>query len=332
MATPLPLSDEQKAAAGPKFYDPPTGVYREATEPEQMTECRYYEQQFPDVETLVMVNVKKVEALGAYVSLMEYNNTEGMVLLSELSRRRIRSINKLIRVGRQEVVLVLRVDKEKGYVDLSKRRVPSEDIAKFTARYNKSKAVNSVLYNVAKVCKVHLSDLYRNIAWPLYAKYGHAYDGFKLAVSDPGTVFEGLEIPERIMKALMKDVSRKLAAKASKVRADIELTCFTMEGIDAIKAALIAGKNEDPKSNISIKLVAPPLYVMTMQAVDKKMGIESLNRAIAKVTEVITAKGGRINVKHAPHGTDDESEAELAEQMAALAKANAEVDGDADNE
>lgn len=37
-----------------------------------------------------------------------------MILLSELSRRRIRSIQKLIRVGRNEVVITLRVDREKG--------------------------------------------------------------------------------------------------------------------------------------------------------------------------------------------------------------------------
>ena len=89
----------------------------------------------------------------------------------------------------------------------------------------------------------------------------------------------------------MKDVNRKLATKAIKVRADVELTCFTSEGIDAIKAALIAGKQSNPKANISIKLVAPPLYVMTMQALDKKQGIATLNEAIAKATEVITAKG-----------------------------------------
>jgi translation initiation factor 2 subunit 1 len=59
--------------------------------------------------------------MGAYVSLLEYNGIEGMILLSELSRRRIRSINKLIKVGRQEAVMVLRVDKDKGYIDLSKR-------------------------------------------------------------------------------------------------------------------------------------------------------------------------------------------------------------------
>lgn len=39
---------------------------------------------------------------------------EGLILLSELSRRRIRSINKLVRVGRNESVLVIRVDSEKG--------------------------------------------------------------------------------------------------------------------------------------------------------------------------------------------------------------------------
>jgi len=61
-----------------------------------------------------MVNVRSIAEMGAYVHLLEYNNIEGMILLSELSRRRIRSINKLIRVGRNECVVVIRVDKDKG--------------------------------------------------------------------------------------------------------------------------------------------------------------------------------------------------------------------------
>lgn len=78
---------------------------------------------------MVMVQVRSIAEMGAYVSLLEYGNIEGMILLSELSRRRIRSVQKLIKVGRQEPVMVLRVDKEKGYIDLSKRRVSPEDIA-----------------------------------------------------------------------------------------------------------------------------------------------------------------------------------------------------------
>ena len=56
--------------------------------------------------------------MGAYVKLLEYDNIDGMILLSELSRRRIRSIQKLIRIGRNEVVVVLRVDKEKGWLHI----------------------------------------------------------------------------------------------------------------------------------------------------------------------------------------------------------------------
>ena len=52
--------------------------------------------------------------LAPGISFAQNNNIEGMILLSELSRRRIRSVQKLIRVGRNEVVVVLRVDKEKG--------------------------------------------------------------------------------------------------------------------------------------------------------------------------------------------------------------------------
>jgi hypothetical protein len=81
--------------------------------------------------------------MGAYVQLLEYNNIEGMVLLSELSRRRIRSINKLIKVGRDEVVMVIRVDKDKGYIDLSKRRVSAEEIVKAEDRFNKAKMVRA---------------------------------------------------------------------------------------------------------------------------------------------------------------------------------------------
>ena len=146
-------------------------------------DCRFYSARYPEIESLVMVNVRTIADMGAYVSLLEYNNIEGLILLSELSRRRIRSINKLIRVGRNEVAMVLRVDKDKGYIDLSKRRVSPEDVAACEDRFNKAKAVNGVLRHLAERRKLLLEELYERIAWPLYKKYGHAYDAFKIALA-----------------------------------------------------------------------------------------------------------------------------------------------------
>jgi translation initiation factor 2 subunit 1 len=108
-----------------------------------------------------------------------------MILLSELSRRRIRSIQKLIRVGRNEVVVVLRVDKDKGYIDLSKRRVSPEDIVKCEERYNKSKMVHSIMRHVAEKTQVPIEEIYQSIGWPLNKKYGHSIDAFKLSITNP---------------------------------------------------------------------------------------------------------------------------------------------------
>lgn len=65
-------------------------------------DCRMYENKYPEVDDVVMVQVKSIAEMGAYVSLLEYNGIEGMILLSELSRRRIRSITKLIKVILQD--------------------------------------------------------------------------------------------------------------------------------------------------------------------------------------------------------------------------------------
>ena len=83
--------------------------------------CRFYKQKYPEIDDVVMVTVRSIAEMGAYVHLLAYKNIEGMILLSELSRRRIRSINKLIRVGRNECVVVIRVDKEKGKYRESQR-------------------------------------------------------------------------------------------------------------------------------------------------------------------------------------------------------------------
>ena len=197
--------------------------------------CRFYENQYPALEEIVMVNVTEIGDMGAYVTLLEYNNIEGMILLSELSRRRIRSINKLIRVNRTEVVSVLRVDTEKGYIDLSKRRVDPEDIAKCEERYNKAKAVHSVLRHVASHQKLPLEEVYRKIGWPLYRKYGHAYDAFKLALGEESAsvneIFEGIDDVSELSKSqILSYIKRRLSPQPIKIRSDIEVTCFTYEG------------------------------------------------------------------------------------------------------
>ncbi|XP_068653466.1 eukaryotic translation initiation factor 2 subunit alpha homolog [Aristolochia californica] len=315
-------------------------------------ECRMYEAKYPEVDMAVMIQVKNIADMGAYVSLLEYNNIEGMILFSELSRRRIRSVSSLIKVGRQEPVMVLRVDKEKGYIDLSKRRVSEEDIQTCEERYNKSKLVHSIMRHVAETMQLDLEDLYIHVGWPLYRKYGHAFEAFKLVVTDPDSVLNSLTrevkevgpdgqevtkvvpaMTEEVKDALIKNIRRRMTPQPLKIRADIEMKCFQFDGVlhikEAMRKAEAAGNNDCP---VKIKLVAPPLYVLTTQTLDKEQGISVLNNAIKSCTEEIDRHKGKLIVKEAPRAVSERDDKLLAEHMATLRSANEEVSGDEDSE
>lgn len=285
--------------------------------------CRFYENKYPEVDEVVMVNVQEIAEMGAYVKLLEYDNIEGMVLLSELLRRRIRSIQKLIRVGKNEVAVVLRVDKEKGYIDLSKRRVSQEDIIKCDERYNKLKAVHLILRHCAEKFGLPLEELYRTIGWPLNRKYGHAYDAFKLLINDP-LIFDATAPPnDEVLAELKLYISRRLTPQAIKVRADIEVSCFSYEGIDAIKRALKAAELVSTENmQVRAKLVAAPLYVVSVQALDKNQGVALLDKAIEAVTQTITAAEGEVKVIMAPKAVTANEDA----QLQALLESKAEDD------
>merc|ERR1719328_985390 len=284
-----------------------------------------------------MVNVRSIADMGAYVHLLEYNNIEGMILLSELSRRRIRSINKLIRVGRTEPVVVIRVDKDKGYIDLSKRRVSPEDIERCTEVFSKGKAVNSILRHVTQIMEFksneQLEDLYKQTAWHFEAKKkGSSYDWFKQAVQDPSLLDE-CNLDEKIKKVLLEQINIKLTQQAVKIRADIEVSCYTYEGIDAVKDALRAGiACSTEVVPIRINLIAPPLYVMTTSTTEKTDGLRIMEEACQAVQDQISSVGGSFNFQMKPKVVTATDEADLAKQLERAEQENAEVGGDEDSE
>ncbi|VDN54012.1 unnamed protein product [Dracunculus medinensis] len=284
--------------------------------------CRFYANQFPDVEDTVMVNVRQIAEMGAYVSLLEYNNKEGMILLSELSRRRIRSVNKLIRVGRSECVVVIRVDEDKGYIDLSKRRVYSKDLIQCEDRFAKAKAVNSILRHVADQLdytkEEELENLYEKTAWYFdkkLKKKAAAYDVFKKAISDP-SVLDECDINNEIREKLLEDIRKRLTPQAVKIRADIEVSCFAYDGIDAVKDALIKGqKCSTEEMPIKINLIAAPLFVVTTQTMERADGLYAVNKALDMIKTTIESYQGIFKIVMPPKVVTDLDEEDIKKRM-----------------
>lgn len=74
-----------------------------------------------------------------------------------------------------------------------------------------------MLRHVADLRGHVLEELSTKVSWPLYKKYGHAFDAFKLTLQDEEDVFVGLDIDEETKQAMITHIKRRLAPQPSKV-------------------------------------------------------------------------------------------------------------------
>lgn len=75
-----------------------------------------------------MVMIRDVNEDGAYVQLLEYNDREALILASSVTRKRVKNVKRLLKMGTQDCMQVISVDKEGGFIDLSRRTVQVQDV------------------------------------------------------------------------------------------------------------------------------------------------------------------------------------------------------------
>lgn len=134
---------------------------------------------------------------------------------------------------------------------------------------------------------------------------------------------------EPVAEELKSYIGKRLTPQPTKVRADVEVTCFAYDGIDAIKTALrtAEARNTDD-SQVKVRLVSHPLFVLTNTCLDKNHGIARLNEAIVDIRNSIEAAGGALTVKMEPKAVTESDDAELQALMEKRERENAEVSGD----
>ena len=123
---------------------------------------RYFRQTLPAVEDYVMYETVRSADHCLYVKLLQYNNLEAMMLLTEISKRtRNFSLVNRLKSGVIDVGIVIRVDK--GYIDISRRRVTNEDAEKCRTIYNYQQLAHRILSAVSSITGHSLDDLYNEI-------------------------------------------------------------------------------------------------------------------------------------------------------------------------
>lgn len=217
--------------------------------------------------------------------------------------------------------MVLRADHEKGYIDLSKRRVDPEDKSAKDEMFAKSKAVHGIMRHVSQLHNIDVIELCRKISWPLYRKYTDAHEALRKHINEELDIWKDIDWTqpgedlsakaEDLKKDIETDLRRRLITQALKMRSKIEVSCSEFEGIDAIKAALLkAFEASSEDCEVKVKLIAHPLFMLTCTCRDKLLGLQTLEKAMNLVKDSIVATKGEYTVKLAPElvGSDQKDD------------------------
>ena len=281
-------------------------------------QCHFYEKKEPNMDDIVTFTPTRIDDIGVYVYLKEYHK-EGFLPLSEITRRRVKNINKCIKINKEGFGIVTRL--ENDYIDISKKRAYCQDIEIHLNKYKKYMVTYNIIKQIADKNNLNLESLLDATLWAINRyisinepDFKDTYSAFEKIGKNNDSIINIFEfdkikpyninksIPEHniILKKLLILINKRFTPKIKIVKSIISIICF-YTGIDGIKRSLKAGLRESTKDcKIQIKYVTSPLYRIFVETIDSNLGINIINRSINEIKKQVILENGLFQINHEP--------------------------------
>ncbi len=247
----------------------------------------YKKSGIPEVWEIVVCTVKRVLPTSVFVILDEYKNLEGMLHISEVSAGRIRNIRDYVKEGKRVVCKVIRVNPEKGHIDLSLRRVNKSQYINKISEYKQEQKSEKLLEGIGKELNKSLEDIYKEVGYSLIEKYGSLNQAFQKIVLDPDAINE-LKITKKTREILEKTIKEKIKPPEVSVQGILTLQTNEPRGIEIVKKIL----SKIQKGTIKISYLGAPNYKISVTASDYKTAEGILKNAQEEAIKEIEANKG----------------------------------------
>lgn len=274
---------------------------------------------YPKPNDIVMVNPIKITELGVYVQLCEYNNIEGLIILSDLCRGKFKNIGKLVTIGKKFPASVVSVDENTGNITLSKKFVLEQEIISCESRYREYRIINDIIILLAKFLEKECSQkiepyaLYQQFIWCLSINDHDIFNYLRKASKNFDVIYEDklTGMNPKWIDIFKKILVNKFKDKDVVLEAVIEITCNNDNGAEIIRSTLI---NTELMSTIDfpfkVKIVKPPYYSITLKTKFPDKFIDQINTLVGNVQKNIDQNGGSLKIIKSPEITEKEFEVE----------------------
>ena len=250
---------------------------------------------FPESGDLVIATIESVMDYG---DMQTSTNTAEASSTFQKLLARIRNIRDFVRENQKLVLKVVRIDTEKGHIDLSLRRVTKRERIEKIKSWKKERKGETLLHAVAEKVGVPIQQLYQTTGAILEERFG-LYEAFERTVKEGSEFLIKAGVPEDVAKVITHVAEERIKIKMVKVRGVLEVRCMKPNGVRCIKevfnSAMEAQKAKDAK--VEFAVVAAPKYSVEVSADSWKRAEEVLDKVSTSVVSNVTKLGGHGEFK-----------------------------------
>jgi translation initiation factor 2 subunit 1 len=233
---------------------------------------------YPEDNELVMCTVTKIYPNSVFVTLDEYQKS-GMIHISEVSPGRIRNIREFIKEGKVVVCKVLKVNLERGHIDLSLRRVnEGEKRRKVNEVKQEQKAEKIIEYVSQKVGKDPIA-FYNEITPAILKQYPTIHSAFE-AVVQKETTLDQLGIAKKDAPILEEVIHSRIKPPQVFIGGELTVTTYASNGVELIKE----GIKQFEQEGVHVSYLGGGRWQIELTAEDYKEAEEHLDKMLAEST------------------------------------------------
>ncbi len=245
-------------------------------------------QGYPEESEIVQCTVTTVKYNSVFASLDEYDKV-GMIHISEISPGRIRNIRDYVKEGKVIICKVINVNREKGYIDLSLRRVNEGQRREKVNQIKKEQKAEKIIEFVANKLKKDIKEVYRNVTEKVFQKYSLLSECFDDVV-DKNITLEELGIEKALAKDLNDLIEQRIKPQEVSIKGRITLVSYAPLGIEMIKEALKQGTGK----RIALSYMGAGKYSIKVTAPDYK----EAEKALKDSTEAISKFAKKNHIEY----------------------------------
>ncbi|MBW9140433.1 MAG: translation initiation factor IF-2 subunit alpha [Candidatus Aramenus sp.] len=253
----------------------------------------YNRHPLPREGDVLIATVKQIFDYGAYVTLDEYGGLQAFLPWSEISTRWVKNIRDVIKEDRKVVVKVIRIDRRKGTVDVSLKKVNDDEKRKKNLEWKKLQKIDKILEIVSKKLGKTEKEAWEQVAWKLEDKYGDVFEALQRSSREGEKVLLDAGVPEVWVKPLMEEATKHVEEKKYKESQVVVAKTNDPYGVEKIRKLFSEAVPKEDGVSVKIYSIGAPRYRIDVVGTDPK----ELSRLLEEVIDNLKEKSKEIGIE-----------------------------------